>query len=129
MEARSAALPSRDQRPWNFCGWGRALWLHQKSRLRSGRRLYLRTNDSSAPCASQRARRTRGERYGNLIPMLHDLKDRKLFPMLSQNDISVLKSYGQIVEAEDGQLLQEEGNKDRALWLVLAGRLRVFRRV
>jgi signal transduction histidine kinase len=61
--------------------------------------------------------------------MLHDLKDRKLFPMLSQSDISALKSYGQIVNAEDRQLLQEEGSRDRALWLVLAGRLRVFRRV
>jgi signal transduction histidine kinase len=61
--------------------------------------------------------------------MLHDPKDRKLFPKLGDNDIGVLRRYGEIVEAKDGDVLQEEGAENRGMFIVLDGRLRAFRRV
>src|SRR6185312_14689880 len=61
--------------------------------------------------------------------MLHDPKDRKLFPKLGDNDIGVLRRYGEIVEVEDGAVLQEEGKECRGMFIVLDGRLRAFRRV
>jgi signal transduction histidine kinase len=61
--------------------------------------------------------------------MLHDPKDRKLFPKLGDNDIGVLQRYGEIVEAKDGDILQEEGAECRGMFIVLDGRLRAFRRI
>jgi signal transduction histidine kinase len=61
--------------------------------------------------------------------MLHDPKDRKLFPKLSDEDIAGLKRYGKIIEASDKEILQREGDRNRGLFIVLDGRIRVFRKV
>ena len=61
--------------------------------------------------------------------MLHDPKDRKLFPKLTDNDIGVLRRYGETVEVKDGAVLQEEGEECRGMFIVLDGRLRAFRRI
>src|SRR5690349_21037529 len=61
--------------------------------------------------------------------MLHDPKDRKLFPKLSDEDIAGLKQYGKIIEASDKEILQKEGDQNRGLFIVLDGRIRVFRKV
>lgn len=61
--------------------------------------------------------------------MLHDPKDRKLFPKLGDNDIGTLKQYGEMLQVKDGDILQEEGAENRGMFIVLDGRLRAFRRV
>lgn len=61
--------------------------------------------------------------------MLHDPKDRKLFPKLADNDIGVLRGYGEVVAARDGDIVQEEGASQRGMFIVLDGKLRAFRRV
>jgi signal transduction histidine kinase len=61
--------------------------------------------------------------------MLHDPKDRKLFPKLGENDIAILQRYGEIVDVKDGAILQEDGAECRGMFIVMDGRLRAFRRI
>ena len=61
--------------------------------------------------------------------MLHDPKDRKLFPKIGCDDLNVLRRYGEVLEARDGDILQEEGAPCPGIFVILSGRLRAFRRV
>jgi signal transduction histidine kinase len=61
--------------------------------------------------------------------MLHDPKDRKLFPKIGNDDLNLLRRYGEVLEAKDGDMLQEEGGPYPGIFVILEGRLRAFRRV
>ena len=60
--------------------------------------------------------------------MLHDPKDRKLFPKLGENDIAILQRYGEIVDVKDGAIIAGRG-RCRGMFIVMNGRLRAFRRI
>jgi signal transduction histidine kinase len=61
--------------------------------------------------------------------MLHDPKNRKLFPKLAESDIDLLRSHGQVLEFENGEIVQREGEENPGLFVVLEGVLRISRRV
>jgi signal transduction histidine kinase len=61
--------------------------------------------------------------------MLHDPKDRRIFPKLTEEEITHLKPYGQIVDAADREVLQSEGETKQGVFIVLAGNIKVVRRV
>lgn len=61
--------------------------------------------------------------------MLNDIKDRKLFPRLTKDQMAELTQRGETVRAADQQILQSEGDQASEIFIILSGKLRVFRRV
>ncbi|HXE14162.1 MAG TPA: ATP-binding protein [Bryobacteraceae bacterium] len=61
--------------------------------------------------------------------MLHNPKDRKLFPKLTEAEVKGLMDRGEVVAVDDSQLIQQEGDKSWSMYIVLEGALRVSRRV
>ena len=60
--------------------------------------------------------------------MLHDLRDRKLFPRLTDEQIETLKPLGKVIETLDRAIVLREGDAEYPLFFVLSGKLRVFKR-
>jgi signal transduction histidine kinase len=60
--------------------------------------------------------------------MLHDLRDRKLFPRLTDEQIETLKPLGKVIETPDRTIVLREGDAEYPLFFVLSGKLRVFKR-
>lgn len=60
--------------------------------------------------------------------MLHDLRDRKLFPRLADDQIETLKPLGRVIETQDRAIVLNEGDAEYPLFFVLSGKLRVFTR-
>ncbi len=60
--------------------------------------------------------------------MFHNENDHTLSPKLTVDDIAFLKQCGEIIQAKDKQIVQSEGEKNRVLFVVLSGLLRVSRR-
>ena len=61
--------------------------------------------------------------------MLHDLRDRKLFPRLTDEQIEGLKPLGKVIETQDRDIVLREGDAEYFLFVVLSGKLRVFKRL
>jgi signal transduction histidine kinase len=61
--------------------------------------------------------------------MLHDLRDRKLFPRLTDEQIEALKPLGKVIETQDRAIVLREGDAEYPLFFVRSGKLRVFKRL
>ena len=61
--------------------------------------------------------------------MLHDLRDRKLFPRLTDEQIETLKPLGKVIETPDRAIVLREGDPEYPLFFVLSGKLRIFKRL
>jgi len=61
--------------------------------------------------------------------MLHDRKDRKLFPKLEPDVIHCLREHGQESVLKDGELAWEQGDTRYSMFVVLDGQIRVSKKV
>ena len=61
--------------------------------------------------------------------MLHDLRDRKLFPRFTDEQIETLKPLGKVIETQDRAIVLREGDPEYPLFFVLSGKLRIFKRL
>jgi signal transduction histidine kinase len=61
--------------------------------------------------------------------MLHDIKDRKLFPRLTKEQLAELTQMGETVSAANREIIQSEGDPVTGIIIVLSGKVRAFRRV
>jgi signal transduction histidine kinase len=61
--------------------------------------------------------------------MLHDIKDRKLFPRLTKEQLAELSQMGETVSAANREIIQSEGDPVTGIIIVLSGKVRAFRRV
>jgi signal transduction histidine kinase len=61
--------------------------------------------------------------------MLHDIKDRKLSPRLTKDQLKDLTPLGETIDAADREIIQSEGDPVSGIFVILSGRVRAFRRV
>ena len=61
--------------------------------------------------------------------MLHDIKDRQLFPRLTKEQLAELTRMGETVSVANREPIQNEGDPVTGIIVVLSGKVRVFRRV
>jgi signal transduction histidine kinase len=61
--------------------------------------------------------------------MLHDPKDRSLFPKLEPDVIACLREHGQEVLLKDGEIAWEQGDTRYSMFVVLSGQIRVYKQV
>jgi len=61
--------------------------------------------------------------------MLHDPKDRSLFPKLGPEVIACLREHGQELVLKDGEIAWEQGETRYSMFVVLDGQIRVSKRV
>ena len=61
--------------------------------------------------------------------MLHDRKDRSLFPKLDPEVISCLRQHGKEMVLKDGESAWEQGDTRYAMFVVLDGQIRVAKNV
>jgi signal transduction histidine kinase len=61
--------------------------------------------------------------------MLHDSKDRTLFPKLEPEVLACLREHGQEVVLKDGEVAWEQGDTRYSMFVVLEGRIRVTKKV
>ncbi|HEX4807723.1 MAG TPA: ATP-binding protein [Bryobacteraceae bacterium] len=59
--------------------------------------------------------------------MLHDLRDPKLFPKLTDEQMALCRAVGETVHLQDGELLFEEGKGPIFLAVIESGRLKISR--
>jgi signal transduction histidine kinase len=57
--------------------------------------------------------------------MLHDLRDLKLFPILTAEQIEKCAAVGERIKLHDGDIVYKEGSADYPLCVVTAGRVRI----
>ncbi|MDD9909641.1 MAG: hypothetical protein OXR62_08115 [Ahrensia sp.] len=63
----------------------------------------------------------------NLPPWVAGVEHRmhELDPELSEEQINIVRNYGQVVEFTDGEMLGEAGQRDAGFHVVLDGRLEI----
>jgi signal transduction histidine kinase len=61
--------------------------------------------------------------------MLHDSKDRSLFPKLEPDVLACLREHGQEITLHDGELAWEQGDTRYSMFVVLDGQIRVTKQV
>jgi signal transduction histidine kinase len=61
--------------------------------------------------------------------MLHDPKDRSLFPKLEPDVIDCLRAHGHEVTLKDGEVVWEQGDTRYSMFIVLDGQIRVYKKV
>jgi len=61
--------------------------------------------------------------------MLHDPKDRNLFPKLEPDVLACLREHGQEITLHDGELAWEQGDTRYSMFVVLDGQIRVTKQV
>ncbi|MGC2656661.1 MAG: ATP-binding protein [Bryobacteraceae bacterium] len=59
--------------------------------------------------------------------MLHDLRDPKLFPKLTPDQMDLCRQLGDTVHLHDGETLFEAGKGEYCIYVVESGRLRILR--
>jgi signal transduction histidine kinase len=61
--------------------------------------------------------------------MLHDPEERRLFPLLTPEQIEMLSGYGEQVEFAPGDMLFEQGKHPYHFWVILDGEVRITKRL
>jgi signal transduction histidine kinase len=61
--------------------------------------------------------------------MLHDSKDRTLFPKLGEEVLACLREHGHEIVLKDGELAWEQGDTRYSMFVVLSGQIRVTKQV
>ena len=61
--------------------------------------------------------------------MLHDPREKALFPELPAEVVEELPKYGEVLELSDGAVLFREGDRDYPFYAVLDGRVRITKRI
>ncbi len=61
--------------------------------------------------------------------MLHDIHDREIFPYFDQEQLELIKAYGQVVQFADDEVVFSQGDKVWDLYVVISGKLRITKKI
>ncbi len=61
--------------------------------------------------------------------MLHDLHDKETFPYFDQQQLELIKAYGEVVHFADDEVVFSQGDKVWDLYVVISGKLRITKTI